>query len=242
MSMFVNIWDLRETARRRLPRVVFDYIDGAAEGEVSAASWSDAGALEVQRALIDGFQALALPDQPLRIEWLDSGRPAVFQHWHNQTVVYDARQGKLLLVDGTVPSIRIEAQGANLQANWGFRSTKESSSAPPPALVVDFPSFLRNPNVRAREVQSLGDGKYRLTHATQSGGMIATVDTSSPYSVTWDTTGLTNGGSYDLRVITTDNASNVFTSATVTSYTSSVPSGSREAKVAMKRARFCFLT
>ena len=41
-------------------------------------------------------------------------------------------------------------------------------------------------------------------------------DTTSPYSVTWDTTALTDGGSYDLRVITTDNASNTFTSATVT--------------------------
>ncbi|MBM3820497.1 MAG: alpha-hydroxy-acid oxidizing protein [Acidimicrobiia bacterium] len=34
--MVVNIWDLRTQAKRRLPRVVFDYIDGAAEGEVSA--------------------------------------------------------------------------------------------------------------------------------------------------------------------------------------------------------------
>src|SRR5439155_20867788 len=41
-------------------------------------------------------------------------------------------------------------------------------------------------------------------------------DTSSPYSVMWDTTSLTDGGSYDLRVITIDNASNTFTSATVT--------------------------
>ena len=31
----VNINDLRELARRRLPRVVFDYIDGGAEGEVT---------------------------------------------------------------------------------------------------------------------------------------------------------------------------------------------------------------
>jgi hypothetical protein len=34
--------------------------------------------------------------------------------------------------------------------------------------------------------------------------------------VTWDTTALTDGGSYDLRVITNDNASNTFTSTTVT--------------------------
>ena len=31
----VNIEDLRRLARRRLPKVVFDYIDGGAEGEVT---------------------------------------------------------------------------------------------------------------------------------------------------------------------------------------------------------------
>ena len=34
-SRVVNIADLRELARRRLPRVVFDYIDGGADGEVT---------------------------------------------------------------------------------------------------------------------------------------------------------------------------------------------------------------
>ncbi len=31
----INIYDLREQARRRLPRVVFDYLDGGADGEVT---------------------------------------------------------------------------------------------------------------------------------------------------------------------------------------------------------------
>ena len=31
----VNIADLRRCAERRLPRVVFDYIDGGADGEVT---------------------------------------------------------------------------------------------------------------------------------------------------------------------------------------------------------------
>jgi len=35
LARAVNIADLRELARRRLPRVVFDYIDGGAEGEVT---------------------------------------------------------------------------------------------------------------------------------------------------------------------------------------------------------------
>ena len=33
--MFVNISDLRSAAKRRLPRVAFDYIDGGADGEVT---------------------------------------------------------------------------------------------------------------------------------------------------------------------------------------------------------------
>jgi hypothetical protein len=40
-------------------------------------------------------------------------------------------------------------------------------------------------------------------------------DTTSPYSVTWDTTGVTDG-LYDLRVTTTDNADRTFTSGLVT--------------------------
>src|SRR5271169_1190794 len=31
----VNVGDLRPIARRRLPRVVFDYLDGGAEGEIT---------------------------------------------------------------------------------------------------------------------------------------------------------------------------------------------------------------
>src|SRR5207247_1425367 len=40
-------------------------------------------------------------------------------------------------------------------------------------------------------------------------------DSSSPYSVSWDTTAVSDG-QYDLRVITTDNAGNPFTSGLVT--------------------------
>src|SRR5439155_24728675 len=40
-------------------------------------------------------------------------------------------------------------------------------------------------------------------------------DASWPYSASWDTTSLTNGG-YDLRVRTTEGAANSFTSSVVT--------------------------
>src|SRR5947207_4377365 len=58
----VNIEDLRCLARRRLPRVVFDYIDGGAEGEVT---------LRANRRAFDAVtfrprHAVALPECDLR--------------------------------------------------------------------------------------------------------------------------------------------------------------------------------
>ena len=44
---------------------------------------------------------------------------------------------------------------------------------------------------------------------------IGAADTTSPYSVNWDTTAVADG-LYDLRVVTTDNVGNTFTSALVT--------------------------
>ena len=42
LSRAVSIEDLRRLARRRLPRVVFDYLDGGAEGEVTLRANTDA--------------------------------------------------------------------------------------------------------------------------------------------------------------------------------------------------------
>src|SRR5207302_7634176 len=44
---------------------------------------------------------------------------------------------------------------------------------------------------------------------------IGAADTTSPYSVSWDTTAV-GDGLYDLRVVTSDNVGNTFTSALVT--------------------------
>ena len=34
-SRVVNVWDLRRVAQKRIPRVVFDYLDGGAKGKVT---------------------------------------------------------------------------------------------------------------------------------------------------------------------------------------------------------------
>ena len=57
---------------------------------------------------------------------------------------------------------------------------------------------------------------YQYSPAGAGSWTSIATDTVTPFSVSWNTTGLTDGGSYDLRVITTDNASNTSTSATVT--------------------------
>src|SRR5437773_12547479 len=62
LSRAVNIDDLRELARRRVPRIVFNYIDGGAEGE-----WT----LRENRRVFDAttfrpHQAVAVPACDLR--------------------------------------------------------------------------------------------------------------------------------------------------------------------------------
>ncbi len=58
--------------------------------------------------------------------------------------------------------------------------------------------------------------EYQYSPAGAGSWTSIAIDTATPFAVTWNTTSLTDGGSYDLRVITTDNASNTLTSATVT--------------------------
>jgi L-lactate dehydrogenase (cytochrome) len=68
LGRVVNIADLRALAHRRLPRVVFDYIDGGADGEVTLAdnrrSWDE--------VLFRPRQAVRLPDVDTRTTVLGS--------------------------------------------------------------------------------------------------------------------------------------------------------------------------
>ena len=67
---------------------------------------------------------------------------------------------------------------------------------------------------------------------------IGAADTTSPYSVAWDTTAVADG-LYDLRVVTTDNAGNTFTSALVTNVRvdNTNPTGSITAPAASANVR-----
>jgi hypothetical protein len=102
-----------------------------------------------------------------------------------------------VVVDNTNPTGSITAP-----STWATASTTLTSSSTDPAS-TNGPAGVTSAQF---QYSAAGAGSWTT---------IAT-DTTNPYTVTWDTTTLTNGGSYDLRAITTDNASNTFTSATVT--------------------------
>ena len=72
---------------------------------------------------------------------------------------------------------------------------------------------------------------------------IGAADTTSPYSVAWDTTAVADG-LYDLRVLTTDNAGNTFTSALITNVRvdNTNPSGSITAPAASANVRGAAVT
>ena len=99
-----------------------------------------------------------------------------------------------VLVDNTSPTgaLTAPADGATL----GGASVTVSSDSADAGSGVDSAEFQRRP---------------------AGGGAWTTIDTdtTSPYSASWNTTPLTDGD-YDLRVITTDEAGNTFTSATRT--------------------------
>ena len=66
MSRFVNIEDLRRAAKRRLPRAVFDYIDGGADGEITLRDNCQA----FERVMFRPKCAVATPNCDLRTQVL----------------------------------------------------------------------------------------------------------------------------------------------------------------------------
>ncbi len=67
----------------------------------------------------------------------------------------------------------------------------------------------------ADPTSGVADAKFQRRPSGSGSWTEIGTDTSSPYSVSWNTSSLSEG-SYDLRVVTTDNAGNLFNSATRT--------------------------
>ena len=70
----VNIWDLRDAARRRLPNAAFDYLDGAADDEVTARD----NIAAFSEVIFKPRQAvMTSPDLSTRILGVDLSMPAI---------------------------------------------------------------------------------------------------------------------------------------------------------------------
>ena len=117
----VSIADLRSLARRRLPKIVFDYIDGAAEGEVTLS--------ENRRA----FEAVAFrprhavdvprPDLRTRVLGFDLSLPALLA-----PVGYS----RLMHPDGEVAAARAAGAAGTIYCSRRSPGTAWKTSRPPP--------------------------------------------------------------------------------------------------------------
>ena len=111
--------------------------------------------------------------------------------------------------------------GQGLTSTGTFTVTKDATN---PTGSLTAPASSANVRGNAVVVSSnsadggsgVGDATFQRSPA--GAGVWTTIgaaDTTSPYSVNWDTTAVADG-LYDLRVVTTDNVGNTFTSALVT--------------------------
>jgi hypothetical protein len=67
----------------------------------------------------------------------------------------------------------------------------------------------------ADPTSGIASAQFQVALHNGSFANLGAADTTSPYGVTWDTTAIANA-QYDLRLVTTDNAGNTFTSPIVT--------------------------
>ena len=111
--------------------------------------------------------------------------------------------------------------GQGLTSTGTFTVTKDATN---PTGSLTAPASSANVRGNAVVVSSnsadggsgVGDATFQRSPAgAGTWTTIGAADTTSPYSVNWDTTAVADG-LYDLRVITTDNVGNTFTSALVT--------------------------
>ena len=126
-------------------------------------------------------------------------------------------------VDNTNPTGSVTAPAAS--ANVGGAAVTVSSNSADGGSGVANAQFQRSP---------AGGGVWTN---------IGAADTTSPYSVAWDTTAVADG-LYDLRVVTTDNSGNTFTSALITNVRvdNTNPTGSVTAPAASANVRGAAVT
>jgi hypothetical protein len=144
------------------------------------------------------------------------GTPGTYTITGTDAVGFTATSSVTFGADATAPTGSITAPAASANVRGSVSVTSSSADA---SSGVASARFQRSP---------AGAGTWTD---------IAT-STSSPYTVAWDTTAIADG-LYDLRVITTDNVGNTFTSSTITNVRvdNTLPTGAVTAPLAGTNVR-----
>ena len=159
-SHVVNIEDLRPLAKRRLPRAVFDYLDGGADGEVTLAENCNA----FKEVIFRPRQAVTVPSVDLRTRVLgfDLSFPAMLA-----PVGYS----RIMHPDGEVAAARAAGKAGTayiLSTISGHRLESVRAATPGPAF---YQLYL----IGGREV---AEGTIERAKAAGFSALVATVDTS----------------------------------------------------------------
>jgi hypothetical protein len=111
---------------------------------------------------------------------------------------------------------------AGTQIRIDSTSPTGSITAPSDGGTVSGSSVTVSAN-SADATSGVASAQFQVASHGGSFSNLGAADTSSPYSVSWNTTSGFPNGDYDLRVITTDNAGNTFTSAAITVTVNNAP-------------------
>ena len=156
----VNIADLRNLARRRLPRVVFDYVDGGAEDEVTLGENRRA----FEEITFRPRQAIAIPHCDLRTRLLG---------WHLSVPALLAPVGysRVIHADGEVAAARAAGQAGTAYilstiSGYPLEEVKAASTGP-----VFYQLYLMG----GREV---AEGALERARNAGFAGVVVTVDTA----------------------------------------------------------------
>lgn len=127
LAAALTIADLRRVAKRTTPRAVFDYVDGAADAEVTKAA--NEAAFRRTVFIPESLHSVATPDLTSRLDGIDLSFPLVFaptgytrmmHHAGEAAVARVAQRNRLPYTLSTVGTTTVEeiAQAAPRGENW----------------------------------------------------------------------------------------------------------------------------
>ncbi len=117
----------------------------------------------------------------------------------------------------TVTATDVAGNSSTSTVSFAAETTAPSGSVTAPGASTNVRATVTVTADSADTQSGVASAQFQISTAgAGSWSNLGTADVTAPYSTTWTTTSFTDG-LYDLRVVTTDNVGNAFTSAAVTS-------------------------